>query len=84
MVVYGHNINTGSSTNIPYGTPISITVEPYSLASTNNVAIPSGSINVTDGATQITTLPINSEGAATFSSNLLAQGSHSITAYLPG
>ena len=84
MVVYGHNINTGSSTNIPYGTPVSITVEPYSLASTNNVAIPSGSINVTDGATQITTLPINSEGAATFSSNLLAQGSHSIKLTYPG
>jgi len=84
MVVYGHNINIGSSTSIPYGTPISITVEPYSSASTNNVGIPSGSINVTDNGTQITTLPINSEGAATFSSNLLAQGSHSITLTYPG
>ena len=50
MVVYGHNINIGSTTNIAYGTPISITVEPYSAVNTNNVGIPSGSINVTDFA----------------------------------
>lgn len=84
MVIYGHNINTGTTTNIPYGTPVSITVEPYSAASTFNVSIPSGSINVTDSGTLITTLPIDSEGAATFSSNLLAFGSHSITLTYPG
>jgi hypothetical protein len=84
MVVYGHNINIGSSTSIPYGTPVSITVEPYSAITTNNVSIPSGSINVTDNGTLITTLPVNSEGAATFNSNLLAQGSHAITLNYPG
>ena len=84
MVVYDHNVNVGSATSIPYGSPVSITVEPYSSASTNNVGIPSGSINVTDNGSPITTLPINSEGAATFSSNLLAQGSHSITLTYPG
>ncbi len=86
MVVYGHNINIGSSTNIPYGSPVSITVEPYSSATTNNVGIPSGAINVTDNGstTAFTTLPINSEGSATFSSNLLAQGSHSIMLTYPG
>jgi hypothetical protein len=86
MVVYGHNINIGSSTNIPYGSPVSITVEPYSSATTNNVGIPSGAINVTDNGstTAFTTLPINSEGSATFSSNLLSQGSHSIVLTYPG
>jgi hypothetical protein len=84
MVVYGHNINIGSSTSIPYGTPVSITVEPYSAANTNNVGIPSGSINVTDNGSLITTLPVNSEGAATFNSNLLTFGSHSITLTYPG
>ena len=83
MVAYAHNINTGSTTSIPYGTPITITVEPYSAATTNNVGIPSGSINVTDSSTLITTLPVNSEGAATFSSNLLAQGSPLDHTYLP-
>lgn len=84
MVVYGHNINTVSNTNIPYGTPVNITVEPYSSASTSNVGIPSGSINVIDNGTQITTAQINSEGAATFKSNLLPQGAHSITLTYPG
>lgn len=84
MVVYGQNIYIGSNTNIPFGSPVSLTVEPYSAATTNNVGIPSGSINVTDNGTLITTLPLNSEGAATFSSNLLAQGSHSIVLTYPG
>ncbi|HEY3988289.1 MAG TPA: protease pro-enzyme activation domain-containing protein [Acidobacteriaceae bacterium] len=90
MKVYGHNINIGATTNVPYGTPVNITVEPYSSLSTNNDGIPSGSINVTDSPTLagtgslITTLPINSEGAATFSSNLLSQGSHYITLTYPG
>ena len=84
MVVYGHDINVGSSTSIPYGTPVYITVEPYSAATTNNVGIPSGSIQVLDNGSQITALPINSEGSATFSSNLLAIGSHSIVLNYPG
>ena len=84
MVLYGHNINIGSTSNIPFGTPVSITVEPYSSFTTNNVAIPSGSINVTDNGTLITTLPVNSEGATTFKSNLLPIGSHSIVLTYPG
>ncbi len=84
MVTYKHNVNIGSTTNIGYGTPVYITVEPYSGSNTNNVGIPSGSINVTDNGTQITTLPTNSEGAATFSSNLLAFGSHAIILTYPG
>ncbi len=86
MVLYGHNINVGSPTNIAYGTPVSITVEPYSAATTNNVGIPSGSINVSDNRLSniIATLPVDSEGAATFTSNLLALGSHSIVLTYPG
>jgi hypothetical protein len=84
MVLYGHNINVGSTSNVAYGTPVSITVEPYSAATTNNVGIPSGSINVTDKGALITTLPINSEGATTFTSNLLSQGPHSIVLTYPG
>jgi hypothetical protein len=84
MKVYGHNINVGTTSSIPYGTPVNITVEPYSAAATTNVAIPSGSINVTDNGGLITTLPINSEGAATFNSNLLGIGPHSIVLTFPG
>jgi hypothetical protein len=92
MVVYGHNLNIGTNTNIPYGTPISITAEPYSHLSTNNDGIPSGSIQVLDyfntpaPPTLITTLPINSEGAATFTSNLLPVSTtqHKIALNYPG
>lgn len=84
MVVYGHNINVGTTSNIPYGTPVYITAEPYSAATTMNVGIPSGSIQVLDNNALITTLPVNSEGAATFSSNLLPLGSHSIVLKYPG
>jgi hypothetical protein len=84
MVVYGHNVNIGATTNIPYGSPVSITVEPYSSATTNNVGIPSGSINVINNGTLLTTLPVNSEGSATFSSNLLTTGPHTIVLTYPG
>jgi hypothetical protein len=86
MVFYPHtnNVKLTGPTSLPYGSPVIVTVEPYSAATTNNVGIPSGSINVKDGSTLITTLPVNSEGAATFKSNLLAQGSHSLTLVYPG
>ncbi len=77
MVVYGHNVNYSGST-VPYGSPVQITAEPYSAGDPSNTAIPSGSLQVYDGSTLVTVLPINSEGSATFSSNLLSVGSHSI------
>jgi subtilase family serine protease len=86
MVVYTHpnNLKVGTTATLPYGSPAIVTVEPYSLATTNNVAIPSGSIQVTDNGALITALPIDSQGAATFTSNLLAIGSHSIVLSYPG
>jgi hypothetical protein len=81
MVTYIHanNINLTSPTTIPYGSPVVVTVEPYSKASTLNVGTPTGSIQVYDNGALITALPFDSEGAATFTSNQLALGSHSLT-----
>jgi trimeric autotransporter adhesin len=80
MVTYVHanNIKLTGPTTIPYGSPVVVTVEPYSKATTTNVATPSGSIQVYDNGVQITALPFDSEGAATFTSNLLALGPHSL------
>jgi hypothetical protein len=78
LKVYSSNITTTSTTSIPYGSSVTITAEPYPAISTQYVSIPSGSIQVFDNGKQITTLPVNSEGAVTFQSNLLAFGSHSI------
>ncbi len=83
MVVYGHNVNYSGST-VPYGSPVQITAEPYSTGNPSNTAIPSGSLQVYDGTRLVTVLPINSEGSATFSSNLLAVGTHSIVLKYPG
>jgi trimeric autotransporter adhesin len=85
MVTYIHanNINLISPTTIPYGSPVVVTVEPYSKTTTNNVGTPSGSIQVFDNGVQITALPFDSEGAATFTSNLLALGSHSLVLTYP-
>ena len=78
MVTYIHanNINLTSPTTIPYGSPVVVTVEPYSKTTTLNVGTPTGSIQVYDRLALITALPFDSEGAATFTSNQLALGSH--------
>jgi subtilase family serine protease len=80
MVVYPHtnNLNLTSATTIAYGSPAIVTVEPYSAAWTGNVGTPTGSIQVYDNGALITALPFDSEGAATFTSNLLVLGSHSL------
>lgn len=88
MVIYDHNINAAIS-NLPYGTPVNITAEPYSTAYGYAVGTPTGALNVLDSynsgaARSITTLPLNSEGAASFVSNLLAYGTHSIVLAYPG
>lgn len=79
--IYKNNIS-GSGATIAYGSPVVITAEAYSTTNPSNVGIDSGSINVLDtfGGVQrvITTIPVNSQGSATFNSNLLAYGTHSI------
>ncbi len=63
----------------PYGSPVSITIEPYSLTK-SNVSTPTGTISVFNGGTYpIQILPLNAEGAATFYSTILTQGSYSFT-----
>ncbi len=78
--IYKNNIAGGGT--IPYGSPVIITAEAYSTTNPNNVALDSGSLSVFDTYNgvrrQITAIPLNSQGAATFSSNLLSYGAHSI------
>ena len=87
----GFSSGTFSGASIQFGTPVTITVEPFSL-NVNSVGIPSGFIQVFDQQTntQIAGLPINSEGSATFVLNQLGVGSHSLvfkyagdSSYLP-
>jgi hypothetical protein len=47
-------------------------------------SIPTGSVTLTDGATVLSTLKLDSTGAATFSTSTLTAGQHSITAAYGG
>jgi len=72
------NFSLLSTSSVPYGTPVTVIVEPFGLAG-NSIGIPSGYITVLDKGTAITKIPLNGEGEATFTSNALAVGSHSLT-----
>ncbi len=61
-----------------FGSPVKITAQPYSTTNPSNVARASGSVNVLDNGSLLTTLPINSEGSVSFISNQLPFGSHSL------
>ena len=62
-----------------YGSPVSITLEPYSLTGTN-VSTPTGTISVFNGGSYpIQILPLDSQGAATYYSDILGQGNYSFT-----
>ena len=61
-----------AATTIVYGSPVSVTVEPFSL-NNNDVAIPTGTVGVYNNGSNdpMTIMPLSSEGTATFTSNLL-------------
>ena len=75
----GFSTGNFSGASLAYGTPLTVTVEPFSL-NVNEIGIPSGSVQVFDQQTntQVSSLPLNSEGAATFVLNQLGVGSHSL------
>jgi subtilase family serine protease len=68
-----------SGSSVPFGTVVQVTAEPFSM-SNNNVSVPSGTLSVFDngGSYPFLLMPVGSEGAATYSSALLAVGSHSL------
>jgi sugar lactone lactonase YvrE len=82
-VVIGKAISTialTSSVSAPFlGAPVTLTAR---VASTTTGA-PSGTVSFYDGATLLTTAPINA-GVATYTSSSFAGGSHSLTALYSG
>jgi hypothetical protein len=66
-----------SSSNV--GVPVTLTVAATSTTS----AVPTGSVTLLDGSTVLTTLPLTA-GAATFTTSLLALGSHNLSASYSG
>jgi len=64
-----------------YGQSVTFTA---TLAASNGGSIPTGSVTFKDGATVISSAVLNGSGQASFTSNSLSVGSHSITASYPG
>ena len=63
-----------SGSTLTYGTTNNVTAEPFSL-NKNNVSTPTGTLSVFDGNVDpVTVMPLNSEGTATYNTNLLAAG----------
>ena len=75
--IYSSNVASGAT--VAYGAPVSITVEPFSLNG-NDVSTPTGTISVFNGGNYpIQSLPISSEGTATYYTTILAQGNYAFT-----
>ena len=71
--IYSSTYPSGST--LTYGTTNNLTAEPFSL-NNNNVSTPTGTLSVFTGNLDPTTvLAINSEGTATYNTNLLTAGS---------
>jgi len=68
---------------VSYGTSISVGVSVFSATNSNSIGLPTGSVTVLDNGTQLTSIPLDDTGLATFTAQLAA-GSHSLTFSYPG
>ena len=76
MVVFVQSLQSGAS--VSYGTPVSITMEPFNASNLNDVTNATGYLTVKDNGTTIATVNLNSTGSGIFTSSTLLPGSHSL------
>ncbi len=70
--IYSSTYPSGST--VTYGTTNNVTAEPFSL-NNNNVSTPTGTLSVFNGGLDpVTVMSLNSEGTATYNTNLLTAG----------
>lgn len=62
--------------SLPYGTNVSFTFFVQNATDNNDPYAATGYVKLTDGGKQVTVLPLDAEGFASFSSSQLAAGSH--------
>jgi hypothetical protein len=72
-----------SGATITYGTSISIGVYVFSATNPNSIGSPTGAVTVLDNGQQLTIVPIDATGLATFTAQL-GVGAHSLTFSYPG
>ncbi|WP_158820222.1 Ig-like domain repeat protein [Granulicella sp. S156] len=75
-----------SGASIPYGTTISLSIQPIGVnaAKGQSDGIATGTVTVTDNGNPLSTIALDSTGAAFFTSAALAIGSHSFTVSYSG
>lgn len=75
--VFTQSIQSGAT--IPYGTPVSITMEPFDANNNQDVSNATGSLTVKDNGAALASIPLNSTGDAIFTSASFLPGSHQLT-----
>lgn len=77
MVVFSQSIQSGAT--VPYGTPVSIDLEPFESGNPADVISATGSISVKDNGIALTTFQLESTGAGVFTDARFLPGSHSLS-----
>lgn len=77
FTVFSQSIQTGAS--IPYGTPVTLEMEPFATTNPSDVIAATGSITVKDNGTALTTFQLESTGAGVFSDAGFLPGSHALS-----
>jgi subtilase family serine protease len=75
IITESTSFTPGSS--ISYGTPITVQLYVYSLNNVNSIGTPTGSVTVTDLGANLTVIPLDAQGYATFTT-ILPAGAHSL------
>lgn len=75
--VFTQSIQSGAT--IPYGTPVSITMEPFDSVNTADVSNATGFLAVKDNGTALANITLNSTGTGIFTSAAFLPGSHQLT-----
>lgn len=68
---------------VPYGTQLILTAEPAPSSGTTSYGIPTGSVTFADSSSNLSTVPINSNGEAAYNAPL-GIGTHSLVANYSG
>jgi hypothetical protein len=79
--VIGQSTNTGAQ--VPYGTQLILTALPSPSSGTTSYGIPTGSVVFADGASNLSTVQVNSNGEAAYNAPL-GIGAHSLVANYSG
>ena len=82
IAVFSQSPQSGAT--IPYGTPVSILMEPFNASNANDGTNATGFITVSDTGTALTTIKLDATGAGLFTSAKSSPRLHQLTFSYPG